>query len=262
MDTKATLDNNQKSGLAATIAYHLFLLLLFLMVGLPYLEPPPPKFGFEVALGNSDQGMGEEYSEQQVESTQETVQEEVVEETSEQVAQQEVITQDVQETVSVNSSEQQDVIEKKEEEEQPKPSERLMRHSNVWDESTDNQSSNRGETGQQGNQGSPDGDPNSDSFGGLGGDGSFQFSLAGRKMVAKPKIKDNSQEEGKVVVDIVVDQKGRVVRAEPGGRGSTTTSANLYKKAKEAALNTRFSVNPDAPYQQKGQIVFTFLVKG
>ncbi len=81
-------------------------------------------------------------------------------------------------------------------------------------------------------------------------------------MTGKPVINDVSQDEGKVGVDIIVDKYGKVVRASPGARGSTTTSQILYKIAKEAAMSTKFNVNPQAPEQQKGQIVFTFLVKG
>ena len=79
-------------------------------------------------------------------------------------------------------------------------------------------------------------------------------------MISSPQIKDNSQEEGKVVVDIIVDKYGKVLRATPGARGSTTTSTVLYKKAKEAALKTKFNANPDVAEEQKGQMTFIFIL--
>lgn len=80
-------------------------------------------------------------------------------------------------------------------------------------------------------------------------------------MVSAPKIVDNSQKEGKVVVDIIVDKNGKVVKATPGGRGSTTTDRHLEKLAKEAAENTVFNAKPDAPIQQKGEMTFLFILE-
>ena len=79
-------------------------------------------------------------------------------------------------------------------------------------------------------------------------------------MLGAPRISDNSQEEGKVVVDIIVDNTGKVVRATPGARGSTTTSSILYEKAQKAALATKFNANPNAAQEQKGQMTFIFIL--
>lgn len=78
-------------------------------------------------------------------------------------------------------------------------------------------------------------------------------------MKSSPPINDDSQDEGTVVVDIIVDKYGKVVRASAGARGSNTASQILYKKATEAALGTRFSANPDAD-QQKGTMTFIFIL--
>mgnify|MGYP003346591612 CR=1 FL=1 len=48
-------------------------------------------------------------------------------------------------------------------------------------------------------------------------------------------VNDNSQETGIVVITITVDKNGNVISANGPARGSTTTSANLLKKSKEAA---------------------------
>ncbi|NBQ48234.1 MAG: energy transducer TonB, partial [Sphingobacteriia bacterium] len=63
--------------------------------------------------------------------------------------------------------------------------------------------------------------------------------------------------EGKVVVDITVDGDGNVIDANPNGRGTTTSSANLKNKAKQAALATKFNV--DGKYEeQTGTITIIF----
>jgi outer membrane biosynthesis protein TonB len=134
-----------------------------------------------------------------------------------------------------------------------------------------------------GDQGTKDGDPNSLYPGkgnGQGGDGSgggkgdgigpgtgtgngpgFSYNLAGRKVFAPPRIFDNSQETGKVVVEIKVDKYGNVLDAIPGARGSTTTSSNLFKKAKEAALKAKFNASPDGTEEQRGTITFVFVMQ-
>ncbi len=80
-------------------------------------------------------------------------------------------------------------------------------------------------------------------------------------MVSAPRINDTSQKEGKVVVDIIVDKYGKVVKATPGARGSTTTDRHLEKLATEAAYNTKFNAKTDAPVQQKGSMTFVFILE-
>ena len=54
------------------------------------------------------------------------------------------------------------------------------------------------------------------------------FVLTNRSLLVKPQTILNDSEEGKVVVGIIVNEKGKVISAIPGQRGSTTTSASLY----------------------------------
>lgn len=134
-----------------------------------------------------------------------------------------------------------------------------------------------------GDQGTRDGDPNSLYQGkgqGQGGNGSgggkgdgegpgvgsgkgpgFSYELGGRNVRVRPSLNDNSQETGKVVVAIKVDKYGTVIDAVPGARGSTTTSSNLYRKAKEAALRAKFNASPEGVEEQRGTITFVFLVQ-
>jgi len=117
-----------------------------------------------------------------------------------------------------------------------------------------------GETKEGGDQGNIDGTTDSKNYSEHGGKGRG-FSLAGREIVFKPKIKENTQETGKVVVSIWVDRYGKVTRVTPGAKGSTTTSAHLYKIAQQAAIKAKFSANPSAPEEQRGTIVFEFKVR-
>jgi outer membrane biosynthesis protein TonB len=130
-----------------------------------------------------------------------------------------------------------------------------------------------------GNAGSPDGDPFSGGTGGTGtGDGGgngegtgpgsgpgsgggigggIGIDLRGRAVVVPPRLPSDTKEEGKVVVEILVDKEGNVIEANPNGRGTTTSSPALKAKARQAALATKFNVSGKFE-EQKGTITIIF----
>lgn len=131
-----------------------------------------------------------------------------------------------------------------------------------------------GNSGQAGNDGSPDGNPNTHGTGGTGGGedglngpdkgpgsgkgpGGVGFSLAGRKLVTPPILPKNISEEGTVVVEIVVDKNGNVIKAEANGRGTNTNSSNLKTIARQAAYATKFNVSGNEG-EQKGTLTMVF----
>jgi TonB family protein len=110
-----------------------------------------------------------------------------------------------------------------------------------------------------GNMGSPTGSPESDNYSkGLGGNGGIGFNLNGRSPIHLPKPDFTVQREGIVVVEITVDQNGRVIAAKAGEKGSTITDKTLYDAAKKAALESKFNVKSDAPERQIGTITYHF----
>jgi len=70
-----------------------------------------------------------------------------------------------------------------------------------------------------------------------------------------------SQESGKVVVKIWVDQYGKVQKAVPGADGTTVTDKALWTAARNAALETGFNMSPNAPALQEGTITYIFNLK-
>lgn len=108
-------------------------------------------------------------------------------------------------------------------------------------------------TGNDGGNGPGKGPGNGPGFGG----GKFGFDLNGRNVITKPKLPSDTKEEGKVVVEIVVDKEGTVVEATATGRGTTTSSALLKAKAIQAALATKFSSNGQYE-EQRGTITIIF----
>ncbi len=70
-----------------------------------------------------------------------------------------------------------------------------------------------------------------------------------------------SQESGKVVVKIWVDQYGKVQKAVPGIEGTTVTDKAMWTAAKNAAMETGFNMSASAPALQEGTITYIFNLK-
>lgn len=88
---------------------------------------------------------------------------------------------------------------------------------------------------------------------------SVTHSLSGRSVVGGfPLPAYNSQNQGTVVVEVTVNQEGKVTKARAIGKGSTIQDAKLSRAAEEAALKARFNVKKDAPISQIGTITYHF----
>jgi hypothetical protein len=133
-----------------------------------------------------------------------------------------------------------------------------------------------GETGKPGDQGNPFGDPNAKNhYGnpgvgnspGNGGNGTGpgsgpgngnQYNLGDRKVKIFPKPSYPGNSQGKVVVEIFVDQNGVVVKANAGVKGSTLLSKEYLDVAYNAAMKAKFDTKRDAPEIQRGTITYKF----
>jgi len=253
-------EEHKKEGLFVTIAIHVFLLLWFAFFGLTYLDPPPEEEGITINFGTSDFGRQSPNETQVTEQVQEETKSEQSETDPSENVKEELMTQSSEDAPAMEKKEEkkEEIVE--EQKEEPKPDKNLSKALDKWKNKNSQPPGGDGTTDQSGDQGDLDGDLNSKNYvGGGSGDG-LRYNLSGRKMTQEPVIKDDSPHEGTVVVDIIVDQRGKVLRATPGARGSTTTNPTLYKKARDAAMQTRFSAKPDAAEQQKGQMTFTFIL--
>lgn len=93
---------------------------------------------------------------------------------------------------------------------------------------------------------------------GNGNGGGIGYSLGNRKALAKPQPNYTCNEEGKVVVEVTVDQTGKTISAVAGVKGTTNTASCLLQQAKLAAMNTRWQASADAPEKQVGKIIYSF----
>ncbi|MBR1488769.1 MAG: TonB family protein [Bacteroidales bacterium] len=93
-------------------------------------------------------------------------------------------------------------------------------------------------------------------------DGKPNAHVQGRNTVGNiPRPVYNVQESGIVVVDIWVDNYGNVVKAVPGGAGTTVLDKSLIAAARKAAMETHFNMSADAPAMQQGTITYYFNLK-
>jgi hypothetical protein len=269
-------EKNIKAGLiTALFCLLLFFIFFFLNWELPQIPTPSFGEGIEVNLGNSETGLGTEAPQVPGEAATETdnskstppAQVEAskpiqtdANETNEAAA---VVTKTVKKQNTITPPVQAP----------PKPK-AVFGGGASTTTSGNNADSYNGKTDQgiaggKGDQGKINGNPNSDSYTGNGGNGtggpagagggvSIRSGLDGRRIAKLPSFEDDFNENAKVAVDIVVDNNGQVISATVNPRGTTTTNANIRNIAIKKAKTLRLNAGNDT--EQKGTIVFSFKI--
>ncbi|MBN1181475.1 MAG: cell envelope integrity protein TolA [Bacteroidales bacterium] len=259
----------KKRGIIGSIIFHVLILILFFVLKFSTPLPLPPEEGILVNFGYEDEGAGQ----YEPENNQEMMQAEAIQSPTSPDDEEEIITQEFEESVAVKENKQnKETKEQTVKQETPKevnenkPEEKekqtqVIEAKSLFSNRT--KSKSEGITDGDGNQGVETGDPNAKNYGPGGGTGNsgISYNLDGRSPQSLPKPEYNHQEEGKVVVEVKVDQDGKVVYANPGVKGSTTLNQYLLRVAKEAALNARFDKKPEAPAFQKGTITYHFILQ-
>ena len=274
--------NNRFRGIAGTIGFHLMVLLALLYFALSTPLPLPGEEGVEVNLGSSDGGMGQVQERTPPPVEQPPQQIPLPQPDPEPEPEEDMVTQDVEEAPAIEDviekkventakqevrNEQEDVkIEEKvpdqkpDPEPEPEPPKVNQRALYKGKSTTEGDGSNQGITGEPGDQGKPDGSMNATNYDGRGGEGNgVGYDLGGRGAKHLPKPAYDSEEVGKVVVEIRVDRSGKVVSAIAGARGTTISDLRLRRLAEEAALRSVFVADPGAPERQKGTITYNFI---
>lgn len=247
------MNNKQKSALI-TAAVMIVVAVVLVSFGYDPPDPPIPEEGVEVNIGDSDFGLGQS--------------EEPASEASSNTppaAQNQVATQRTEPTVSIPSSPNQGTITNPVATEQPQVENkepeinRNALFTGKRNQGNQGGSGSEGNTSGSGNQGNPNGTPGSNNYNGNGGQGG-NYKLVGRSAVSLPKPTYNSNQQGTVVIDIWVDQQGRVTRAEYQPKGSNTSNGYLVGQAKAAAMRARFNADSKAQEEQKGTITYIFKI--
>ncbi len=264
-------DKDRTRALFGTIIFHGVLLLCFLLFGLSTPLPLPEEHGVIVSLGYVEDGAGQ---------TQPLAAPRPVPQSPPASPAQEpegVVTQDTQESIVLPDEtpdhdagrerpdsdrrdplpEPDDAVETVEEEEPAPQVDPRALFPGRDQRSTDRQA--RGETGETGVQGAPEGVVGSDVFDGIAQSNGIEYSLTGRRANFLPIPEYTTLATGRVVVQITVNRQGQVIRATAGARGTTTTDRTLHRNAEDAARRARFDLKSDAPEEQTGTITYNFI---
>lgn len=292
MDTNFETQKNMKAlGLTAGICGLLALMLFFASWTLPQVQPPVIDEGIEVNLGNSDEGLGDippavpgdpaldaspqadapPVTPSSAEESSETKMDEdanVADPTPVRASPKPVEKPKAKHTETVKAPAKSNTKPAVTTPKPPKPK-ALYGGGTAQGTGGNNADSyngvrNQGIAGGNGDQGKPNGNPNSDSYTGNGGTGksgvAIRSGLQGRRFTRFPSFEDDFNENAKVAVDVIVNKSGAVTSATINPKGTTTTNANIRNIARKKALQLKF--NDGNAEQQAGTIVFDFKLKG
>ncbi|WP_299102824.1 energy transducer TonB [uncultured Winogradskyella sp.] len=284
---------HERNSARITVLITLILLLLLFVVGPQYMDPPE-EYGVAVNFGTTDFGSGNKpLSEPRKAVEDKVVEEEVVEESVPEETQvtpteastkaEEVMTQENAEAIAIKKQKEAEAKAKAEAEAKIKAeAERVEREKREAEEkkrkeeaekkrkldnliggvknAEGNTDGGEGPDSQGGNKGQLDGDPYAPSyFGGSGpGKGGVGYGLGGRGRPSKQIYKQDCNEYGLVVVKIEVNRQGKVIKAEPGIKGSTNTHPCLLAPAKKIAMSHKWPSDADAPTTQVGFVSINF----
>ena len=287
--------HKKKSFTLTTILLSILVLLMF-YIGMTYMEPPE-ETGITVNFGTMEFGMGEVQPREPIrqqrteepkvveetipEDTSSDTAEEAVEETTEE-ATEELVTQEDPETIRIR---QQQEAKKRAEEaarkakaeaerkerERREAEERLRQEQEAKKKKLDalmgginnsdgEASGSEGDDNLPGDKGQEGGDPYASTYYGAPGTGSGTggYGLSGRSLVSRGKVQQECNEEGRVVVRIVVDRNGKVIQATPGVKGTTNNDPCLLEPARKTAFLHKWNLDSKAPNQQIGFVVVNF----
>ncbi len=290
MDTITTPieERNKKRGIRAAVLFNVALILLALIPIIRFQDPPPGQEGILVNLGIPDVGEGDENAAAaEIQEEEAAVEEDQPEEEVEEVesepesdpepVEKEIVTTEDPEAIAIKKQKEKEAREKREAEAEAKrkaeaeaeakrkaDAERKAKEdaANKLKEGLglEGLGKGKGNTGKEGNQGDPGGDPNSDILTGVStGSGTVGGGLGSRGRVKSPRVQENSQAAGTVVLNVCVDSDGNVISASYTQRGSTTGNSQLKAAAVRNAKQWKFSKG--GPDKQCGTITYNFKVQ-
>ena len=287
---------NKQAGIFISVATHVAVILLFIfLVAWRAPNPPLPEFGIELNFGTSDQGTGdiqpettaseaeseeeampdspEEVAEETVEEAVETLIEETTETVEEptDAVEEEIIPVTDQETEAPvkepkEKPEEVKVVEEKKEE--PKPPKVLYPGkkdgaAGTTGEAKDAANANQGDkTDAVGDQGSKDGDVDARALYGKqgGGGGGSMLEMAGWKWDSEPDPKETTDQSGKIVFEVLIDDIGNVTSVKAISYTVSASLVRVYQAEVERLTFTKTSTGL-APPSSKGKITFVIKAK-
>ena len=292
-----TEKKNKQMGAIVSVGAHVLAILLFLfMIAWRAPDPPMPEIGIELNFGLDEAGTGEvqpepntqpaesESEEEAAPDGLEETPEEVVEEASEPVTEPidpvDAPTEEVTTPVN-NTQDSPDVVEdipepvvkeevKEEEkevkeEEAPKVPPVLYPNNKTGAGGTDGES-NEAQTANQGDQSNAVGDQGDEDgtvdsralMGNAGGGGGSSLNMSGWMWDSTPKPKDSSSESGKLVFQVIIDEKGNIIRVKTV---ESSVSPSLEKVYRDEVMKLTFSKTAGTSVANTSTGTITFVIK-
>ncbi len=93
------------------------------------------------------------------------------------------------------------------------------------------------------------------------GNAIVSYDLGGRRSVRLPIPAYKCVGQGKVTIEVFVNQRGEIVSARIADASNSLSESCLPNSALESARNSRFVPNEKAPASQKGYIYYTFVAQ-
>ncbi len=270
---KSNPDHNYPKAIACSLGLLIGFVLLSIFYIINTAEPPEEVGvgGIIVNYGTSDEGMGSDYMSIEEPSVDPnanlTAPDKIVpdDNTAETPTTQnnanDIVTQDMEDAVAVKTktnasstapSQNTDVKETK-----PTVNQNALYKGNK------NKGSGAGDgiTGTPGNQGKPTGDPLANNYDGTGsGNGGVALDPKSRRWSVRPTIKDDGQENGRVVIKFKIDKAGNVILAQ-NARGTTIGNLALIEKCERAVLASKLIPVENESSFQDYQVTFNFILK-
>lgn len=264
-------NNYPKALVISTVIMGILIALsFFIAIGTFQPEEEAGMGGMVVNYGTAVTGMGTDYTSIEEPSADPNAnnklpdkvvpEKQTIEQSTPQASDKEVVTQNTEEAVSINTKKTKSTATPNAAAES-KPAQPTINQNALY-KGKANKGTGQGDgTGATpGNQGSVNGDPLSNKYG-EGGSGFGETPIALRRFTNLITPSDDGQKTGKIAVRISINKEGIVTNAVPGVKGTTLNDRELWQKCKDAVMGARLNQSSTAPDVQVGVVVFNFKVK-
>lgn len=262
------LEENRKRGIIGTIVVHILILALLFIPVFSHQIPPPEKEGVLVSFGQPNVGSGRDapstQNVQPVDKVQPVPSEQAVEKVVSKEEQnlevpvkkqprtiEKVLTSDNSKALAIEKQKREAAeaearrnaeLQAAKERAAAEKARKMEEYRQAKKQFGNIFGKGKGNTETPGNQGDPGGDPDASVLEGIStGSGVVGGGLGNRGVKYAPNIIDRSQKSGIVVLNICVDENGKVVSADYTQRGSTTTDRHLKQVATKYARQYQFT---------------------
>lgn len=92
----------------------------------------------------------------------------------------------------------------------------------------------------------------------LDGEYIVEYQIKNREMTLAPRLSNATEKRGTVVVEVLVNRAGTVLKAKAGVTGSTTSDEYLLTKAEFACKGVQFDEYPKGPLETSGLITIHY----